>query len=121
MITFRDRITQEMRRYQHVPISEGDFTIGALVGAARKVHDDKEALAFWQGYLRWMRNAYPDSDAASVCRSNIGWCFGEGMPTQDKDMWVRVCNASHPVFGQASVTPEQAFAAGIAQGKGSSA
>lgn len=95
---------------------ESEHTLGAFVHAVMAIHNEAVAKDFWQGYIQWMGNTYPETDAQNVCRSNIGWCFGEGMPEKDRAMWIRVCDASHPVFGQAKVTPKQAFAAGLELG-----
>ena len=112
MSVFRDYITEAMKPYQDEQIPEGDFTIGALVHAVMAIHDEEIARAFYKGHVLWLRNSYPQPDPEATVRSNIGWCFGEGMPSKDKAMWIRVCNASHPVFGQADITDEEAFRAG---------
>ena len=55
--------------------------------------------------------------AVEAARSNIGWCFGEGMSDDRIAMWVRACKASHPVFGTARPSPQEAFEAGNRVGR----
>ena len=110
---FRDAINQEMETYQHITVEEGDYTIGAFVSAVMKIENPSDAKDFWDGYLIHQTAASPDLDARDTCRSNIGWCFGEGMANERKQMWIEVCGASHPVFGTMTPTPEEAFQAGL--------
>lgn len=113
MSLFKDTIAREMTKYQHLEIPKGDYTVGAFVSAIMKINNPAEAQEFWDGYLDYQTNAVPDRDAAAVCRSNIGWCFGEGMSDERKQMWVQVCGAAHPIFGTMTPTPEEAFQAGV--------
>ena len=117
MTVFRERITVAMERYRHVVVPEGSFTLGAVVDAVMGIHDEETARAFYEGYVAYEAHIPSRHTPEELVRSNIGWCFGEGMEPQDKAMWIRVCGASHPVFGQADVTFKEAFARGIRMGK----
>lgn len=116
MTIFSESIAKYMERYKHLDIPEGNYTIGAFVSAVMAIDDMVEAKEFWDGYLAHQTNTESDLDPAEVCRSNIGWCFGEGMSDDHKQMWINVSNASHPVFGTMTPTNEEAFQAGINHG-----
>ncbi|KKL19293.1 hypothetical protein LCGC14_2466930, partial [marine sediment metagenome] len=77
-----------------------------------------DAKKFYQGYLGFLEQ-FPETkgDKERVARSNIGWCFGEGMTPDKIKMWSTVCEASHPVFGTTVPTSEEALEAGIKHGK----
>jgi hypothetical protein len=93
-------------------------TIGDFIRAVMAVTDEANAAKFYEGYLAYLE-ARPDREqpAEEVAKSNIGWCFGEGMKPEHRTMWQNVCNAEHPVFGARTPTPEEAFDAGVAAGK----
>lgn len=115
--TFRDRIEQQMERYRRLTaLPEGAFTIGAFVLAVLSIHHPEEAEDFWLGYLAYQKQKSPASDAESICRSNIGWCFAEGMSERDKAMWIDICDATHPWFGRSIVSGEEAFRLGVQKG-----
>lgn len=116
-MTFRERITKAMENYTNIAVPEGDHTVGALISAVMEIDDEAEAQEFWRGYVDYITIAYPERPSEPVCRSNIGWCFGEGMSNERKEMWIKVSGASHPVFGQMKPTTEEAFQAGIEAGK----
>ncbi len=121
MTTFRERIDKNMESYTHLELDEGDFTMGALVSAIMEIDDEAEAKLFYDGYVVYQTN-YPgttlgDYPAEKVVKSNIGWCFGEGMKPELRDMWVRLCGASHPVFGTTVPSPQEALEAGIRLGE----
>ena len=105
---------------------DGVHTIGDLVGAILSIHDEEDATHFYRGYRAWMdahwnEDGFLASDNTNtpdqIVKSNIGWCYGEGMPQADREMWIRVSGASHPVFGQSMPSPTDAFATGQAEGK----
>jgi hypothetical protein len=104
------------------PLFQGKHNIGDLIDAVLGIHTPSEALSFYNDYVEWIRALRakktvafdPSSTPEDTARSNIGWCFGEGMPEQDVVMWSTAVGASHPVFGTAvnSMTPQQLFDAG---------
>ena len=98
-MTFREHIAKAMEQYAHIKVQEGDYTIGAFISAVMEIEDETEAQEFWHGYIGYMTAYYPERPAEPVCRSNIGWCFGEGMSSNQRDMWIKVSGASHPIFG----------------------
>lgn len=117
-MTFEERIRSHQK-----PIDETrwpNLTIGHLIHSIMEIHEEEEAKEFLAGYLPWLA-AQKDltEPAASIASANIGWCFGEGMPETDREMWRKVANASHPMFGSMRVdpTPQEAFDAGYNRGK----
>lgn len=96
---------------------DGKITVGTLMAAIFSIHDAAHAHAFYEGYLEWQRAHHADAGPPEdVCKSNIGWCFGEGMSAEDREMWSAVCDAAHPVFGTRVPTAQEAFAAGVTDG-----
>lgn len=98
-----------------------NHTIGDFVNAVFHVLNGGDARLFYDGYLEWMNLRDPakrsGQPATEVCRANIGWCFGEGMAPEKIKMWIQVCDASHPIFGQTKPSHEMAFELGVEQGK----
>ncbi len=92
--------------------NKDSFTIGDFISAVMAIDNELDAEAFAADYESWSAKNHPKNNATEVMRSNIGWCFGEGMDKERQKMWVKVCGASHPVFGQATPTAEEAFEAG---------
>lgn len=86
------------------------FTTGEFINAVISVKSEPEAVKFVERYRQWLIDKYPTPD--EILRANIGWCFGEGMKDEYRTMWIKVCGASHPVFGQIMVTAEEALNAG---------
>lgn len=118
-MTFREHIYNAMQKYTHVKsIPEGDYTIGAFISAVMEIDNEAEAEQFWHGYVDYMTIAYPETPTIPACQSNVGWCFGEGMSEDKKAMWIKVSDASHPVFGQMKPTVTEAFEAGKAWADG---
>ena len=104
---------------QRVHDRNGVHTIGDFVGAVLAIKDAADAQRFYSGCVHW-HSIYGQDDKLTpdaVAKANIGWCFGEGMPSDQREMWIRVCGASHPVFGQSIPSAEDAFRMGIAAGK----
>jgi hypothetical protein len=97
------------------------MTIGEFIRRVLAIKDPDAASAFFNETLAQLRVDYPGTpDPEAVVRSNIGWCFGEGMTIPCRKMWTAVCGAEHPVFGkmERSPTPEEALRAGMELGKG---
>ena len=94
------------------------MTIGQLIGAVLAVDTEADARRFFGGYLAWQRTQRqaPGTTPERVVLSNIGWCFGEGMPDARVAMWRRVCDAAHPVFGTSRPTADEALRAGLELG-----
>ena len=112
-MTFQERINKHMQHYAHVKVPEGDHTIGALIQSIMEIDTEEDAKEFRDGYTDYLAIKLPDEDSRTIARSNIGWGFGEGMASERVAMWVKVCEASHPVFGQVKPTQAAAFQAGI--------
>ena len=123
MSVFSDLIAEKMQSDSHLNIPKDDFSTGALISAVMSIGDAEQATAFYEGYVEWTRDyqaAHPEvsqSPVTEVVRSNIGWCFGEGMDPQRVEMWVTVCDARHPFFGVTKPTADEAFEAGVAAGE----
>jgi hypothetical protein len=97
-----------------------EFTVGDLMDAIWSVDNDEDARAFFEGHVadiqRQIDGGTWDSryDAVSGARANIGWMFGEGMSQERINMWTRVTQSAHPVFGSMAtrISPEEAFQQG---------
>ena len=123
MSVFSDLIAEKMQSDSHLNIPKDDFGTGALISAVMSIGNAAQARAFYEGYVEWTL-AYQVAHSATkhlpvteVVRSNIGWCFGEGMDPQRVEMWVTVCGARHPFFGVTKPTVDEAFEAGVAAGE----
>lgn len=91
------------------------FMIGDLVGAIMAVDNADDARRFYAGYLEELqRRDDLTRPAEEIVRANIGWCFGEGMPSERIAMWVESTGSAHPIFGTMATppTPEEALEAG---------
>lgn len=102
----------------HPLFEKQNWTIGELYDAVFAIHDEVSARVFYDDYVTWAKEfaqaRYRSQEGAeTLVRSNIGWIFGEGMPKSDINMWIKVCGASHPIFGTALPTPDEAFEAGL--------
>jgi hypothetical protein len=74
-------------------------TVGQFVRAVLAIETLDEARAFYGEYFAYLRaKGYCDERAVTIARSNIGWCFGEGMTEVQVRMWHEVCGAEHPIF-----------------------
>jgi hypothetical protein len=95
------------------PRDHDTYTVGDTYDAIFSIDNEQDARAFYEGYVQHI-SEQPDlkDDPVYVVQSNIGWMFGEGMSDEMRAMWIRVCDASHPVFGQTMPTIEQAFGMG---------
>jgi hypothetical protein len=96
-----------------------NMTIGHLIKSIMEIHDEEDAKQFMDGYLPWLEAQVDLTEPpAYVAASNIGWCFGEGMSEEDREMWRKVAKASHPVFGSMRTEPSiiDALAAGFSKG-----
>lgn len=93
-----------------------EFTMGDCVGAIMAIDSIGDARAFFGGYVKWILDnteTKSRSEAERIARSNIGFCYGEGMSPYRIAMWKEACDAEHPIFGATMPTPEKAFAEGV--------
>jgi hypothetical protein len=81
-----------------------DMTFGHLMGAILAIHNAEEAKEFHTGYIKWLKENHPKVNAHKVAGTNIGWCFGEGMPYEDRAIW-RELGIVHPYLGPMIVDP----------------
>lgn len=97
---FRDAIEKQITldRYAKGRIFE-NHTMGDFVRAVLAIQDAGEARAFYDSYIVWL-DARPDrlTTVEGVARSNIGWCYGEGMTPEHIAMWKQATGAAHPVL-----------------------
>lgn len=97
-----------------------EHTIGDFISAVLSIDNERDAQRFYDWYVghisgEMAAGLWEDQGTAEdAARSNLGWCFGEGMASERQAMWVRVCGASHPVFGTMATppTPEEWLEAG---------
>jgi len=101
---------------------KANITIGEKYGPAMSITDPEKARLCFEGLVQHnMENSTHSRDEAErIERVNLGYCAGY----YDNETRIRVeklfCCA-HPVFGKAekkAVTPEEAFAMGVAVGSG---
>lgn len=107
--------------YEKVGADETNrYTIGQFIRAVLAIDNPADALRFYRGEIEHhakdeeLCKKYSPPDAA---KSNIGWCYGEGMITEHVQMWCDVCGASHPVFGKQIPDYAEAMNEGIAMGQ----
>lgn len=115
---FRRR-TRDPRRPEFEIFARGKFrTFWDIVRVVLSIHTEALARAYFETLVRWQMatNNWPVIKATQVSREWIGWCFGEGMPREDQEMWIRVCGAYHPVWGQNPVSEQEAFNLGVTIG-----
>ena len=97
-------------------------TIGTFIGQVLAIHNATAARKFFDAEVAELRASHPEvTKPELVLRSNIGWCFGEGMPIAERQMWARVCGAEHPGLGSAytdrDFTPDELLQAGMQMGQ----
>ena len=111
---FQRRIQkQAAKRRRDLVLGEGVHTIGELVDAVLSVSSPKDATEFYEGYLEYLQVLGKSRGRAEeIAKSNIGWCFGEGMAPDRVEMWVETCQAYHPIFGSTIPTAEEAYKTG---------
>jgi hypothetical protein len=99
------------------------FTIGEFIRTVLGITNESDASDFYEWYLDWVNRQIAAGDwksdysAERGAKENIGWCFGEGMAPERIQMWIKVCGASHPIFGQSIPGPKEAFDMGVAWGE----
>ena len=119
----RDTKYREKNGFDKPERNLGEHTIGDLISAVMTIDNKADAALFYRGYVEWLKNPPPGvekneiDNPEQVAKSNIGWCFGEGMDDKMIEMWNKVTGASHPVFGSMTPTPEEAFQAGMKLGE----
>ena len=99
------------------------FTIGDFIDSVFSIKKKDEMKLFYEGsvyYLSVIKGKKP-GEAEAITKSNIGWCFGEGMSGVMIHRWNEAVGASHPVFGKSIPSASGAFAAGVKLGKASKA
>lgn len=124
---FQGRIEAEIKKHpgaaleeaRQVPRTRERFTIGDFIYAVLAIEDEATAKTFYEGAVEYYKRFATDEhfDPGSVARQNIGYCFGAGMTQERIDMWVRVCQACSPYFGQRLPSPEVAVQIGQALGQ----
>ncbi len=112
---FEQMIAEQIKiRRKDLILPVGEHTIGEFINAVLRVETEAQAKEFYAGYLAYQSGYHPGDpkEDERVARSNIGWCFGEGMAPDRVAMWSRIVGASHPVFGSMIPSPSQAFSLG---------
>lgn len=101
-------------------------TVTGLISAVLKIDNPEDAIRFYEGYVEFLSfkiGSHPATvedartRAERIARSNIGWCFGEGMTEERMAMWATATGATHPVFGQGKLTLEEIFKRGVEMGE----
>ena len=90
------------------------YTIGDFVRAVLAIDNEDDAAEFYAGHVAHIQRTIDkgewnsSSTAEEGAKSNIGWCFGEGMSDERRAMWVKVCGASAtPCSGQKFLPPRK--------------
>ena len=99
-------------------IHQDDETIGEFIDACLAIDNEEDARAFYEAAVAHIQSQIDRGKWESryspheATRSNIGWCFGEGMALKRVRMWESVCQAAHPAVNHWPATPEEMFEAG---------
>jgi hypothetical protein len=104
--------------YLHRVKNPSAQTLGTFIEGVLSVTCKEDAELFLEGYIMYLMLIRPEreiKETERVARNNIGYCFGEGMCLPMKLMWKEI-GVTHPFFGVANPTPEEAFAAGVKLG-----
>jgi hypothetical protein len=98
---------------------EHNATIGDFINAVLEIHNPTDALKFYESYVEHLGKVLDplQYNAEDVAKKNIGWVFGEGMSQELKDMWIILCGATHPVFGQEKHSSFEVFKMGLEMGR----
>jgi hypothetical protein len=86
-------------------------TVGDLMSAILSIDNDDDARRFFEGAvadIQWQIDHglwQGHNDAITSAQSNIGWCYGEGMPPERVAMWRRVTGAVHPCHASPPFPP----------------
>lgn len=96
-----------------------EFTIGDLMSAIWSVDNEDDMRAFYAGYVEYLTGRPDCADPEGTARANIGWMYGEGMPQDRINMWVRATQSAHPIFGFMATKPtaEESLQQGIDAGR----
>lgn len=100
--------------------TDDGHSIGEFVTEVLSIKDEQSARNFVEEYLRWLqRHPHPEETHTpeQLMRANIGWCFGEGMEDRYQAMWIKVCGASHLIFGVNMPSTEEALKVGMELGR----
>jgi hypothetical protein len=105
--------------------SAGKHTIGDFVRAVLAIENVDDARRFYLGCVAHIQaqidagtwQSGTTANAEEGARSNIGWCYGEGMSPERCRMWVEACGAVHPVFGAGPVGADEALKVGREMGR----
>jgi hypothetical protein len=103
-------------------VADKPRTIGDFVCEVMAIDNEVTAQKFFEAEVALINAQILAGTWKSRCsaeegaRANIGFCFGEGMASERVQMWIKVCDACHPWFGQAVPSGETAFRLGFAAG-----
>src|SRR4051812_10595757 len=98
MNEFEKRIEAEIERRPSPKRGVKQHLVRDLIKAVLKIKNETDARDFFDGYMDHLKIVESSDRALSIARSNIGWCFGEGMSPDKITMWRRVCEAAHPAL-----------------------
>lgn len=92
--------------------------IHAFVKAVLEIHELSEAEQFVAGHVHWLRGKRPRTiqEALTIARSNLMYCFEEGMPEKDAKMWLGVWEETE-IGPTSRQSPEEAFKTAAAVGE----
>jgi hypothetical protein len=99
---------------------KNDLYDGGRIAAVLSIHDPEEALLYYRGYVNWLKQDRTAKRglAEEIAKESIGWCFGEGMPSEDIKMWIETTGAYHPAFGtRKPEDPQILFQMGVELGE----
>lgn len=106
-----DREYCEKHRIEFTERDVSHANMGDCIRAILAIDNVADASKFYEGYVESIKRC-PDRESLPeyVAKSNIGWCFGEGMSAEHIAMWTEV-------IGNVMPTPEEAFAMGVEAAK----
>lgn len=92
----------------------------AFFDAVLSIQNSEQAVKFFRGCVQFFLRKNPHLGVArieQIVRSDIGYCFGEGMPPAMRKMWHSTTGAVHPYFGTSDPDPLTAFVLGLKLGE----
>lgn len=91
---------------------------GKFISRVLSIKDPEAMRAFFDTEVAYMRDKHPEiPDPAEILASNIGWCFGEGVPLATRKKWADATGAVHPGFGPEYAEREFTFEECLNAGK----
>ncbi|KAB2898884.1 MAG: hypothetical protein F9K40_10900 [Kofleriaceae bacterium] len=71
--------------------------LSTINGRILSIADEEQARRFLHDYVAFLEGeGEPHDIAVEIARSEVAWCFAEGMTRQQRAMWERVIHLGRP-------------------------